>query len=72
MKHVPKYLLPHIAPASTETEAVGGEKPVGFVPFRKDGARGRGRGRGRGGRGGGGGGGRTGKKKTDPLKKFGR
>ena len=39
-----------------------------FVPFKKDSARGKGRGRGRGG----GSGGRGGKKKSDPLKKFGR
>ncbi|KAJ7066146.1 P-loop containing nucleoside triphosphate hydrolase protein [Mycena amicta] len=72
MKHVPKYLLPRIAPVAgmggeTEREEkVGGKK--GFVPFRKDGMN-RGRGRGRGGstagRGRGGG-----KKKSDPLKKF--
>ncbi|KAJ7210448.1 ATP-dependent RNA helicase dbp9 [Mycena pura] len=70
MKHVPKYLLPRIAPvAGGEPEApVGGKN--GFVPFKKDGMRGgaRGRGRGRGGRGAG----RGGKKKTDPLKKFSR
>ncbi|KAJ7117466.1 P-loop containing nucleoside triphosphate hydrolase protein [Mycena epipterygia] len=74
MKHVPKYLLPRIAPVTGgEVELPagggGGAKP-GFVPFRKEGARGgaRGRGRGRGGRGGAGG--RGGKKKSDPLKKF--
>ncbi|KIK63377.1 hypothetical protein GYMLUDRAFT_72075 [Collybiopsis luxurians FD-317 M1] len=51
----------------------------GFVPFRKanhNHARGRGRGRGRGGKSGGGGrgggGSRGGKRKADPLKKFGR
>lgn len=74
MKHVPKYLLPRIAPvvnAEMEgTEVESSQKPVGFVPFKKDNARGRGRGRGRGGRGGGGS--RGGKKKSDPLKKFGR
>lgn len=77
MKHVPKYLLPRIAPVAgnddphaTPTEGGSGEKATGFVPFRKDV---RGRGRGRGGRGGrGAGGGRGGKKKADPLKKFGR
>ncbi|KAJ7186685.1 DEAD-domain-containing protein [Mycena filopes] len=75
MKHVPKYLLPRIAPVSggeVEAPTGGGAKP-GFVPFKKDGgARGgaRGRGRGRGGRGGVGG--RGGKKKSDPLKKFSR
>jgi ATP-dependent RNA helicase DDX56/DBP9 len=68
MKHVPKYLLPRIAPvAGMEVEEVSKDK-VGFVPFRKGGARGRGsRGRGRGG-----GGSRGGKRKSDPLKKFGR
>lgn len=74
MKHVPKYLLPKIAPvAGTETTATAdsGAQDVGFVPFKKGGDRGRGRGRGRGGRGGRGGG-RGGKKKSDPLKKFGR
>lgn len=72
MKHVPKYLLPHIAPvpgadtAATPSSNEGGE---GFVPFNKNGGRGRGRGRGRGGRGGFAG---RGRKKSDPLKKFGR
>ncbi|GLB41874.1 putative atp-dependent rna helicase dbp9 [Lyophyllum shimeji] len=72
MKHVPKYLLPKIAPVpGTEADAAG-ETKAAFVPFRKDNtAPGRGRGRGRGGRGGAGGG-RGGKKKSDPLKKFGR
>lgn len=71
MKHVPKYLLPRIMPVSgTETEgASSAEVKPGFVPFKKEGSRGRGRGRGRGGRGGGG---RGGKRKSDPLKKFGR
>ncbi|KAF7355559.1 ATP-dependent RNA helicase dbp9 [Mycena sanguinolenta] len=70
MKHVPKYLLPRIAPVSGgEAEPAGGaERKVGFVPFRKEGTRGRGRGRG----GRGGAGGRGGKKKSDPLKKFSR
>ncbi|EPT01196.1 hypothetical protein FOMPIDRAFT_1120696 [Fomitopsis schrenkii] len=72
MKHVPKYLLPRMAPvpgaevASTQPSNEAGE---GFVPFNKNGARGRGRGRGRGGRGAPGG---RGRKKADPLKKFGR
>ncbi|KAF8159583.1 P-loop containing nucleoside triphosphate hydrolase protein [Crassisporium funariophilum] len=72
MKHVPKYLLPRIAPVTGE-DVVGHEetKSKGFVPFKKESARGKGRGRGRGGRGGGSGG-RGGKKKSDPLKKFGR
>ncbi|QRV74223.1 DEAD/DEAH box helicase [Ceratobasidium sp. AG-Ba] len=67
MKHVPKYLMPRIAAVEQETPADN----VGFVPFNKPGLRGRGRGRGRGGRGGGSSG-RGGKKKSDPLKKFGR
>ncbi|KAI0046484.1 DEAD-domain-containing protein [Auriscalpium vulgare] len=75
MKHVPKYLLPRIAPVAGGAEAAAPDPATeagepGFVPFTK----GRGRGRGRGGRGGGrggrGGGGRGGKKKSDPLKKF--
>ena len=80
MKHVPKYLLPRIAPVpgteSAEAAPANASAPqegdVGFVPFNKNGARGRGRGRGRGGRGAHrGGGGRGGRKKADPLKKFG-
>ncbi|KAJ7653306.1 P-loop containing nucleoside triphosphate hydrolase protein [Mycena polygramma] len=75
MKHVPKYLLPRIAPVSGgEPDAAAGgggarEKKPGFVPFKKEGAtRGGARGRGRGGARGG----RGGKKKSDPLKKFSR
>lgn len=81
MKHIPKYLLPRIAPVpgsvGAEGAAEGGGIPssdgdVGFVSFNKHGARGRGRGRGRGkGRGGRGGGGRGGRKKSDPLKNLG-
>ncbi|SJL03582.1 related to ATP dependent RNA helicase [Armillaria ostoyae] len=71
MKHVPKYLLPRIAPVNGAMEgATPTEKSVGFVGFKKnnrDGSRHRGRGRGRGGSGG-----RGGKRKSDPLKKFGR
>ena len=59
MKHVPKYLLPKIAPV-TGTEL--SDEKIGFVPFRKDGRRGKGRG---------GAAGHRGKKKSDPLKKFG-
>uniref|UniRef100_A0A8H8CIS5 RNA helicase n=1 Tax=Psilocybe cubensis TaxID=181762 RepID=A0A8H8CIS5_PSICU len=71
MKHVPKYLLPRIAPVPG-AEAEGDEgKAKSFVPFKKDPMRGKGRGRGRGGRGGGPSG-RGGKKKSDPLKKFGK
>ncbi|KAJ7766488.1 ATP-dependent RNA helicase dbp9 [Mycena maculata] len=76
MKHVPKYLLPRIAPVAgtggdIELPAGGGVGKAGFVPFNKElgGARGRGRGRGRGRRGGAGG---RGGKKSDPLKKFAR
>ncbi|TFK26228.1 ATP-dependent RNA helicase dbp9 [Coprinopsis marcescibilis] len=65
MKHVPKYLLPRIAPVSDgPAEPVTSEgQPSGFVPFKKPAQRGRGRGRG----------GHTsgrGRKKSDPLKKF--
>ncbi len=71
MKHVPKYLLPRVAPVNGAMEgATPTEKSVGFVGFKKnnrDGSRHRGRGRGRGGSGG-----RGGKRKSDPLKKFGR
>ena len=58
-----------MAPATTDTVEVAGE---GFVPFRNGGNRGGGRGRGRG-RGGhqSSRGGRGGKKKVDPLRKFG-
>jgi ATP-dependent RNA helicase DDX56/DBP9 len=67
MKHVPKYLMPKVATASTP--AAGKEEGEGaaFVPFSK--GKIRGRGRGRGGKFGGSGG-RGGKKKNDPLKKF--
>ncbi|KZT71995.1 DEAD-domain-containing protein [Daedalea quercina L-15889] len=72
MKHIPKYLLPRIAPvpgadvADAQITNDGGEA---FVPFNKNASRGRGRGRGRGGRGGST---ARGRKKADPLKKFGR
>jgi ATP-dependent RNA helicase DDX56/DBP9 len=72
MRHVPKYLLPKTAPVPVDGQpAISTEKveDVGFVPFTKGGARGRGRGRGRGGRGGLS---HRGKKKSDPLKKFGK
>lgn len=68
MKHVPKYLLPRIAPVSgSQIESIE-DRPKTFVPFRKETTRssGRGRGRGRGGKIGHRG------KKSDPLKKFGR
>ncbi|KIJ59232.1 hypothetical protein HYDPIDRAFT_101057 [Hydnomerulius pinastri MD-312] len=68
MKHVPKYLLPRIAPvAGTEGgETAPAEPKVGFAPFKKTSMRGRGRGRGsRGGSSSG-----RGKRKSDPLKKF--
>ncbi|KAL5492195.1 DBP9 [Sanghuangporus weigelae] len=66
MKHVPKYLMPRVGSASGEIMAGTNEKEPGFVPFRKNNGRGRG-----------GWGGRTGarprqKRKSDPLKKFGR
>ena len=61
MKHVPKYLMPRIAAVPGAAQA----DEVGFVPFKKDGAS---RGRGRGGKSARGGG----RKKNDPLKKFGR
>ncbi|KDQ18941.1 hypothetical protein BOTBODRAFT_28422 [Botryobasidium botryosum FD-172 SS1] len=67
MKHVPGYLLPRIAPVTDEASTESGLKDkVGFVPFKKDGAR-AGRGRGRGGSNNR----RGGRKKGDPLKKFG-
>ncbi|KAG5636782.1 hypothetical protein H0H81_006896 [Sphagnurus paluster] len=70
MKHVPKYMLPKIAPVpGSGADAQPETGKAGFVPFKKsNNARGRGRGRGRGGSSGG----RGGKKKSDPLKKFGR
>uniref|UniRef100_D8Q2X9 RNA helicase n=1 Tax=Schizophyllum commune (strain H4-8 / FGSC 9210) TaxID=578458 RepID=D8Q2X9_SCHCM len=68
MKFVPKYLIPGGVAAG-----IKGPGDVGFVPFKKDNGRGRGRGRGGGGRGGRGGrGGGAGKRKSDPLRKFGR
>lgn len=71
MKHVPKYLLPRIAPVPGAEAAGEEDKQKSFVPFKKDSVRGKSRGRGRGGRGGASSG-RGGKKKSDPLKKFGR
>ena len=73
MKHVPKYLLPRIAPVpGADGEATGNSnQATGFVPFKKNGSRGQNRGRGRGARGRGGAG-RGSKKKSDPLKMFGR
>jgi ATP-dependent RNA helicase DDX56/DBP9 len=48
MKHVPKYLLPRIAPVSgPDGESSGSnDRPAGFVPFKKSGDRGQIRGRG--------------------------
>ncbi|KAG7444269.1 DEAD-domain-containing protein [Guyanagaster necrorhizus] len=64
MKHVPKYLLPRVAPVNGVMEGTTtNDKSIGFVGFKKnnrDGMR-------RGGRDG-----RGGKKKADPLRKFGR
>ncbi|KAJ3753429.1 ATP-dependent RNA helicase dbp9 [Lentinula raphanica] len=73
MKHVPGYLMPRtaaIAGASIGEEGAdgAGDPQVGFVPFKKP----RTTHRGRGGRGRGGIGGRGGKKKSDPLKRFGK
>lgn len=72
MKNVPKYLMPRIGPASAAnpvgapaSESAGAGT---FVPFKKTASRGRGRGRG----GRGGGATRGGRRKADPLKKFGR
>ncbi|KAG6333059.1 hypothetical protein ID866_6028 [Astraeus odoratus] len=63
MKHVPKYLLPRVAPVAG-SEADGSESKVGFAPFKRKTVRGRGgRHRGDSNRG-------RGKRKTDPLKKF--
>ena len=73
MKYVPKYLMPNIgATAAAATNDSGGAAPdndSSFVPFHKNG-RGRGRGRGRGGKGFSSS--RGGRKKADPLKKFGK
>ena len=68
MKHVPKYLLPRIAPVSGDDNAPQDTKPKGFVPFKKPSTRGATRGRGRGGKAGSSS--QRGKKKSDPLKKF--
>ncbi|KAF8661358.1 hypothetical protein AX16_001453 [Volvariella volvacea WC 439] len=79
MRHVPKYLLPRIAPVADGDPAgtLSGDgqeskpKPKApFVPFKKDNSRHNHRG-GKGGRGRGNGG-TGGKRKADPLKKFGR
>jgi len=67
MKHVPKYLMPKLATASTPAANKVEGEGTAFVPFSK--GKVRGRGRGRGGKFGGGAG-RGGKKKNDPLKKF--
>jgi len=63
MKHVPKYLLPRIAPVPGSQPDPMDERPKGLVPFKKVSPKTRG-GHNRRGRGG--------KKKSDPLKKFGR
>jgi ATP-dependent RNA helicase DDX56/DBP9 len=67
MKHVPKYLMPKVATASTPATSKEEGEGTAFVPFSN--GKVRGRGRGRGGKFGGGGG-RGKKKKNDPLKKF--
>ncbi|KAM6497020.1 P-loop containing nucleoside triphosphate hydrolase protein [Amanita muscaria] len=66
LKTVPKYLLPRIAPVSGSTGEIDpSTKDKGFVPFKKESKRGRGnRTRGRGGK--------AGKKRSDPLRRFGR
>ena len=46
----------------SEAEPSASSKPKGFVPFKKNPVRGTGRGRGRG---------RGGKKRSNPLQKFG-
>lgn len=66
MKHVPKYLMPKVAGASTPVASKEKGEGAAFVPFSKGKFRGRGYGRGKFGSGGG----RGGKKKNDPLKKF--
>ncbi|KIK82843.1 hypothetical protein PAXRUDRAFT_832130 [Paxillus rubicundulus Ve08.2h10] len=68
MKHVPKYLLPRIAPVTgtEEGEDTLSEPKIGFAPFKK--TFWRGRGQGRGGKGWVNNG--RGKKKSNPLKKF--
>ncbi|KAJ3833102.1 P-loop containing nucleoside triphosphate hydrolase protein [Lentinula raphanica] len=68
MKHVPGYLMPRTAVIAEEGADGDGGQQVGFVPFKKPRTthshfRGRG---------GGGIGGRGGKKKSDPLKRFGK
>ena len=69
MKHVPKYLLPRVAPGvetqEDDSTSTSSHPKAGFVPFKKPFNRHRGRG------GGGRGGTRSrGKKKSDPLKIF--
>ncbi|KAI5984313.1 P-loop containing nucleoside triphosphate hydrolase protein [Pisolithus albus] len=63
MKHVPKYLLPRVAPISETGDDNTPKTQTEFVPFKKR------SGPGRGGRRGGGSSGR-GKRRADPLKKF--
>ena len=57
------------APGADDVAQHNESSTTSFVPFRKNTSRGRGRGRGGKGFGGPG---RGGKKKSDPLKKFGR
>ena len=69
MKHVPKYLLPRMAPVvgtqeGDSTTSNSSKPKVSFAPFRKPSSRHRGRGGGRGGASSGS------KKKSDPLKIF--
>lgn len=77
MKHVPKYLLPRIAPVpgaavptGSAAEPQAASSDVGFVPFSNRRSRGRGGARGRS-RGSGGVNGRGTRRKSDPLRKFG-
>jgi ATP-dependent RNA helicase DDX56/DBP9 len=62
MKHIPKYLLPRMASAQVgEDSSSAATEKSGFVPFKKDRAKGGGK-HGKGGS--------SRKKKSDPLKKF--
>ena len=68
MKYVPHYLLPRSTAVPAEDKESTAN--LGFVPFKGGAARGKAR-RGRSGVGGGSSRGRSGRKKSDPLKKFG-
>ena len=62
MKYVPQYLLPRSTAMPADDK--GRAENLGFVPFKGGAPRGKAK-RGRGGSS------RTGRKKSDPLKKFG-